>query len=218
MVDLIPIGDFLLYPGRREVRRGDTLVHLSPKAFDLLAVLVARRPDAVSKAELKKHLWPDTTVVEANLANLVAEVRRALQDDAERPRLVRTVPRFGYAWCGNGPERAREGMTRRFRLEGAGSSVDLSPGENLLGRHPDSVLALSDDSVSRRHAMIRIEGDEAVLEDLGSKNGSTARGAPVREPTLLRDGDPICLGSVLLVVRIVGADASTRTTPPSAER
>ncbi|HUL80051.1 MAG TPA: FHA domain-containing protein [Vicinamibacteria bacterium] len=217
MADAVSLGDLLLYPGRRELRRGETLVHLSPKAFDLLAALVARRPDAVSKAELTKHLWPDTHVVEGNLANLVAEVRRALLDDPRSPRYLRTVPRFGYAFQAD-----REGVADRgpasFRLERGGALTDLHLGENLLGRHHDSVLPLSNDSVSRRHALIRIDGEQATLEDLGSKNGTTLRGARIARPTPLRDGDAICVGSVFLVFRVILVHASTRTAPPPSER
>ena len=69
-----------------------------PKAFALLAVLIERRPKAVSKQELHKLLWPDTFVSDANLPNLVAELREAFGDDAHEPRLIRTVQRFGYAF------------------------------------------------------------------------------------------------------------------------
>ena len=54
---------------------------LSPKAFDLLSILVADRPKAISKSDLQERLWPATFVVEKNLANLVGEIRDALGDD-----------------------------------------------------------------------------------------------------------------------------------------
>ena len=58
-----------------------------------------QRPKALSKAEIHKALWPDTFVTETNLANLVVELRAALGDDAQSQRIVRTLPRFGYAFC-----------------------------------------------------------------------------------------------------------------------
>ena len=60
----------------RELRRGAEPVRLSPKAFHLLEILVANRPKALSKADLQDKLWPDTFVVEKNLANLVSEIRQ----------------------------------------------------------------------------------------------------------------------------------------------
>ena len=76
-------------------------VALSPKAFDLLVHLVEQRPRALSKDELHEWLWPGVYVSETNLAGLIAEIRRALGDDARSPRFVRTVQRFGYAFSGN---------------------------------------------------------------------------------------------------------------------
>jgi DNA-binding winged helix-turn-helix (wHTH) protein len=73
-------------------------VHVSPKAFALLAALIERRPKALSKDELHKLLWPDAFVSDANLPNLVAQLREILGDDAHEPRVIRTVPRFGYAF------------------------------------------------------------------------------------------------------------------------
>ena len=60
-------------------------IHLSPKAFDLLAALAAERPNAVSKEKIQERLWPQTFVAEANLSNLVAEVRDGLGDSARAP-------------------------------------------------------------------------------------------------------------------------------------
>jgi non-specific serine/threonine protein kinase len=94
-------GDFVLDVGTRELRRGASPVALSPKAFDLLAVLVAGAPQAVSKADIQDRLWPGTFVVEKNVTNLVSEIRAALDDPPSRPRFIRTVPRFGYAFTGD---------------------------------------------------------------------------------------------------------------------
>jgi DNA-binding winged helix-turn-helix (wHTH) protein len=91
-------GRFVLDSLARRLLCEGRPVHLSPKAFGLLEVLVETRPKAWSKQELHEHLWPDVVVVDANLANLVAELRHALDDDATRPRFIRTVPRFGYAF------------------------------------------------------------------------------------------------------------------------
>ena len=82
----------------RELLRDSHRVSLSPKAFELLSILVASRPKAISKGELQERLWPATFVVEKNLANLVSEIRAAIGDDPSDPRFIRTVPRFGYAF------------------------------------------------------------------------------------------------------------------------
>ena len=93
-------GDFTLDHDIRQLFLSRAEVHLSPKAFELLAVLLANRSRAVSKAELQQHLWPSTFVEETNLAGLVAEIRRALRDSASSPVFVRTVYGFGYRFVG----------------------------------------------------------------------------------------------------------------------
>jgi DNA-binding winged helix-turn-helix (wHTH) protein/tetratricopeptide (TPR) repeat protein len=91
-------GEFVLDSETRQLLRAFQPLHISPKAFHLLETLVASRPRVWSKRELQDLLWPDTTVVEANLPNLIAEVRAALEDHPQRPRYVRTVHRYGYGF------------------------------------------------------------------------------------------------------------------------
>lgn len=97
-------GDCLFDSETRQLRRGTEPVHLAPREFRLLELLLERRPKAIPKEDLHRELWPDTHVSDASLTNLVARVREAIGDDARRPRLVRTVQRFGYAWSGSADE------------------------------------------------------------------------------------------------------------------
>ena len=96
----VAFGDFVFDSDTRELLRGGNRVTLSPKAFQLLEVLIENRPKALSKSVLHDRLWGDTFVVEANLSNLVGEIRHALGEDSRAPRFVRTVHRFGYAFQG----------------------------------------------------------------------------------------------------------------------
>jgi non-specific serine/threonine protein kinase len=84
---------------RRQVRRDGLEVRLSPKAFDLLKLLAEHDDRAFSKSELHEHLWPKTFVSDGSLTILIAEIRNVLGDNAQRPKYVRTVQRFGYAFC-----------------------------------------------------------------------------------------------------------------------
>ena len=93
----VSFGEFVLDLDSRELRRALEPVRVSPKAFQLLEILVTNRPKALSKADLQDRLWPDTFVVEKNLANLVSEIRQALGDDPSSG-FIRTVPRYGYAF------------------------------------------------------------------------------------------------------------------------
>jgi len=97
----IRFGPFMLDLDTRQLTQGDRDIHLAPKAFDLLATLVLDRPKVLSKAVLLRRLWPETFVEEANLSNLVAEIREALGDSARAPLYVRTAHTLGYAFCGD---------------------------------------------------------------------------------------------------------------------
>ena len=96
----VTFGDLAIDCERRQLVRGGKEVHLSGKAFALLELLLQRRPNAVKHAEIIRHLWPETFVSPSNLATLVQEIRNALGDDARRPRFVRTIFAYGYAFIG----------------------------------------------------------------------------------------------------------------------
>lgn len=215
------IGDCVFDRESRELSRAGRAVPISPKAFLLLDLLLARRPRAFSKAELSESLWPDTFVVETNLANLVAELRAALGEKGHRDGLVRTVHGFGYAFSGEAvPEDLKD---RRDGPSGVALLADertftLVNGENVLGRDPAAEVFLDDTAVSRRHARITVRGTQATLEDLGSKNGTFLGGKPVTAPALLQDADAILLGSVLLTVRFADPRRSTTTLRGSAPK
>jgi DNA-binding winged helix-turn-helix (wHTH) protein len=194
---------------RRLVRDGSGDVHLSPKAFDLLLQLVERRPNVLDKAFLHAQIWPRTFVVDANLTVLVAELRRALGDNAREPRFIRTVHALGYAFCGEAvsllsPLAAANASGARCWLVWNERTIVLADGESLIGRDPDCAVWLDAAGVSRRHARIEVvrRGDIVRLEDLGSKNGTCVDGSAIRGVVELTNGSVIQVGGVELAVRI----------------
>jgi len=192
--------------------RGEEL-RLSPKAFDLLALLIERRPHAVSKADIHARLWHGTFVSDSSLPSLVSEIRDAIADHARKPGLIRTVPRFGYAFRG-APAPAGPSCL----LIGASAQVPLLPGENVIGREGPGVIALRSSTVSRRHARIAIDAAGAAIEDLGSKNGTYVNDQLLTEPVRLTDGDQVRVGSLLFTFRFAGASTSTETQSSHAGR
>ena len=212
----VSFGSFVLDLETRELRNGGTVVPLSPKAYQLLEVLVVNRPKALSKPALQEKLWPETFVLEKNLVNLIAEIRAALGDDATHPRFVRTVHRFGYAFREPSCEPVANPnllpqKDARFRLVWTGGRVGLTDGEYVLGRDPDLQLFLDSPDVSRRHARISIAGDDATIEDLESKNGTFVTERRLETVTRLVDGDSIKVGSVQLQFSAVRSWGSTQT-------
>jgi DNA-binding winged helix-turn-helix (wHTH) protein len=196
----------------RRLARGEKDVRLSPKAFDLLCLLLARRPDVLSKDELLSAIWPDAHVIEANLNVVVAEIRRALGDDRHAPRFIRTVHAVGYAFCGQAVEidDAKPRPGSRCWLSWKDRSFALADGDNVIGRDPRSQIWLDDESVSRRHARISVDQDVASIEDLDSTNGTLLNREPVDSPALLRDGDVVDVGSLQLTFRTL-SDTTART-------
>ena len=106
-------GDFVLDPETRELCRGGDPIPLSPKAYQLLEILVANRPKALSKIALQERLWPDAFVVEKNLVNLIAEIRKALDDDRDTPALRAHRPPIRLRVSG-ADRMQRQGSARAF--------------------------------------------------------------------------------------------------------
>ncbi|HEY7499014.1 MAG TPA: FHA domain-containing protein [Vicinamibacterales bacterium] len=209
-------GDFMLDSGTRRLLCGEEECRLSPKAFELLLELVANSSRALSKSDLHQHLWPSTFVVDTNLAGLIAEVRQALGDSADEPRFVRTMHRFGYWFIAPVTRDGVEEQTAsgvRYWLFWESRQVALGGGDNLIGRAREAEVWIDATGVSRHHARIRIEGERATIEDLGSKNGTFVGGRQITAPTPLADGDQIRLGSMVLTFRIPPPPSSTDTLP-----
>jgi len=202
----VRFGDFRLDGGTRQLFRAESEVHLSPKAFDLLRLLIEARPSAVSKHDLSNQLWPATFVSEANLSVLVGEVRAALGDRPSQSRFIRTVHRFGYAFSGRAndvPADTRPGGVpglSRWLLAGA-RRIEVPEGETIIGRDPHAGAWIDLASVSRQHARMRVDPNGVTIEDLGSRNGTFVRGRRIQETVPLRDRDEIRLGSVVVVFR-----------------
>jgi DNA-binding winged helix-turn-helix (wHTH) protein len=211
-------ANFTLDSRTRQLLRNGQEMHLSPKAFDLLLLLVENRTRAMSRTDLQGHLWPSTFVLETNLAGLVAEVRRALGDPADNPGYVRTMHRFGYWFIGGVHEDAAAPEpvipAVKYWLVWQTRQVPLSEGENILGRAPDAAVWIDALGVSRHHARIVVREGDATVEDLGSKNGTFVGAERVTAPHLLTDGDQVRLGSVVITFRIPQDPGSTESAPP----
>ena len=205
------IGAFAFDAERRQLIGGGGAVALSSKEFELLSLLVARRPCAVSKDEIQDALWPRTIVAETSLTTLVKELRTKL-GQAGRGGPIRTVHGFGYALEDDGAATAQVPTPRLLR---GTAEIRLASPELILGREPGLPGTIDDASVSRRHAHLRWDGTAVVLTDLGSKNGTFVKGVRVSEPVALEDGDEIRLGLVSLVYRAPRAagDTNTKTVP-----
>jgi DNA-binding winged helix-turn-helix (wHTH) protein len=210
----VRFGECVLDSDTRQLSVRGEPVHLSPKAFQFLELLLESRPKALSKSEIHERLWPGTFVSDGALASLLVEVRSATGDSARESRFVRTVHRFGYAFSGSAQE-LRENVSGSgsqklvCRLIWGTREIALGLGENLLGRDEAAIVWIDDALVSRRHARIVIDEAGAVLEDLHSRNGTYLRGKRIEGPRRLGDEDQVTIGQASMIFRVFKQTAST---------
>ncbi len=211
-------SEFVFDAGSRRLTRSGAPVHLEPKAFELLELLLEHRPEAVAKTAIRDRLWPRTFASESSLTTLAAQLRKALGKEA---RLVRTVRGFGYAFDGEAVNLDAPPVPPTKPSTALGPCLvwqdlvhPLAEGKNVLGRDPGAQVLVDVPGVSRRHVRIVVTGSEAVVEDLGSKNGTFVGDRRVDRPTRLADRDQLRLGRTILVYRCAGEPGSTETEMP----
>jgi len=212
-------ADCVLDPEARELRRPEGPIPLSPRAFRLLALLLERRPRPVSQQDLRDALWPDTNVGYTSLAQVVAEVRRAIGDAGGADRRIRTVPRVGYAFVAPVVEERERRPAGVGVLVTEDSEYLVPEGETLVGRGTECGIRLPSSRVSRVHARVWTEGERVLVEDAGSKNGTWVNRGRTEGPALLGDGDEVLFGTFRAVFHRASASGSTSTgRPRSGER
>lgn len=223
-------GDLSFDPRRRELRRAEKPVPLAPKAFELLGLLLERRPEAVSKAEIRDRIWPSTAVADSSLPRLVNAIRRALGDDSAEPRFVRTILGFGYAFCASveeedaGRSPSGNAPTPQPRaplayLVWSAQRLPLELGSNLVGRGAGADVWIDAATISREHARLVLCADGSTLEDLGSKNGTWVGALRLSgAPHPLRNGDEVRLGEVWVTFRRPARLDSTRSAAGRSQR
>ena len=215
-------GDLGFDAASRQLWVDDTEIHVSNKAFDLLAMLIERRPEAVSKADLHARLWPGTFVSPSSLPSLVSEIRDAIDDGNREPKLLRTVHGFGYAFqaaaaAALDPAAPPDQVPPGGWLVGTPAEIALLAGENVLGREGSGIILLRSSTVSRRHARVDIADGNVTVEDLGSKNGTYVNDRRVEGPTPVVDGDQVRFGSLVFTFRRAQPADTTQSITSQAD-
>ncbi len=207
-------ADCVLDPEARELRRREGPVSLSPRAFQLLTLLLEHRPRPVLQRQLRDALWPDTNVGYTSLAQVVAEVRRAIGDHGGVERRIRTVPRVGYAFAIPVVEERPRRATGVGVLVTEDGEYLVPEGETLVGRGTECGIRLPSSRVSRVHARVWTKGERVLVEDAGSKNGTWVNRERREGPAVLDDGDEVLFGTFRAVFHRASATGSTRTGRP----
>lgn len=198
--------------GARVVRRHGTDIHLAPKAFELLLILVRNQPNAVPHEQLHAALWPGVHVSETSLAALVTQLRKALGDTSGDGRVIRTLHRVGYAFIGEAVVTGHTPITAAAvcRLIWRRESIEVPAGQSVIGRDHGCTVRIDADSVSRHHARLHVTEREVSIEDLGSKNGTWVAGERIGDVVPLTDGASFRLGSETVRFELA-ADRPTKT-------
>jgi DNA-binding winged helix-turn-helix (wHTH) protein len=213
----ISFDDCVLEIDARQLWRGGKVVPLEPKMYELLEVLIRRRPAVVTNEELDELLWPKVYVARTSLTRLVSELRSVLGDSPQESRIIRTAYKKGYAFCAEvsspPPRAAAPAMgAAAISLIWHQHVMPLTHGEHIAGRGAECSLVIDASTVSRRHARIEVAAGGAIIEDLASTNGTHVNGSRITLPTRLENGYRIALGSEVLLVRTRDPSAMTIKT------
>jgi DNA-binding winged helix-turn-helix (wHTH) protein/tetratricopeptide (TPR) repeat protein len=227
---------FELHAATGELRKAGILLKLQPQPFRVLLLLVERAGQLVTREEIQRYLWKDSTFVdfEHGINFSINQVRVALADDSENPRYVETLPRRGYRFIGVveqslhpkqsatswpdrvenlrsaqcGPESSAEVAARRRWLAIAGWAV-------LLGTLVAGAYFLF------HRAPVLTEKDTLVLADFTNTTGDTVFDGTLRQGLEMQlEQSPflslISESRVQQTLRLMGKPADARLTPEMA--
>jgi DNA-binding winged helix-turn-helix (wHTH) protein len=214
----LKFGDCLLDLRARRLERANKAVALEPKMYELLEVLIKRRPAVVTNSELDELLWPNVYVARTSLTRLVSELRAVLGDTPRDSRVIRTVYKVGYAFCADVTGLpAVQSSPATIEVLWMKQSLPLTDGEHIAGRDAECSLVIDGTTVSRRHARITVAHGAATIEDLDSTNGTYVNATRISAPTPLVSGDEFALGSEVLRVRRRSSSVLTVKVEPDSK-
>jgi DNA-binding winged helix-turn-helix (wHTH) protein len=219
-------GTVTFVPAERLLLRDGQPVALTPKAFDLLAFLVAHPGRLLTKDELLQAVWPDAIVEESNLAYHVFAIRKALGDTADADQYIETVPKSGYRFIAPVAQldEASESAAHAH-IAPAAASADQTPAANA--RHAETAdvraaIASRDSRPSRWRdwavgaacLTAGVIGANAIHESRSDATAPPARLSRFREPLW----GPLAEGGTFsvspdgrhLMMAIQGADGAGR--------
>ena len=205
-------GYFQFDHSARRLLKSNEPIHLTSKAIDLLSLLASKQPDAVAKKDIHKNLWPDTFVSDVSLTTLIFELRSALGETARKPRFIRTVHGYGYAFQGDSGQNDAAKAQTPFVIIHDGRDIGLIRGENLIGRSRECRVRIDSTRVSRHHARITVDGEAALIEDCGSRNGTWVGDQRTEGRVRLNDGDTVNVAGIEVFFRVLSPGMGNEPT------
>jgi TolB-like protein len=199
---LVSFGPYEADLDASELRKRGRKIRLQEKPFAVLAALVERPGELVTREELRERLWPDDTVVvfDDNLNTAVGKLRAALGDTAKNPRFVETLPRRGYRFIA-------DTQTKRLPTADSPPRIAVLPLDNL-SRNPeqeyfadgmtDAIITdlakLGAMSVISRTSIIQYKGVRKPIGEIANELGVSV----ILEGSVLRSGDRVRVTAQLI--------------------
>jgi TolB-like protein/DNA-binding winged helix-turn-helix (wHTH) protein/lipoprotein NlpI len=162
MSRLYCFGPFALDPQRRTLSRNESLVPLTPKAFDVLLFLAQNPNRLITKDELLRAVWGDTFVEEGNLTQYISHLRKALADNSEDSRLIVTISRKGYQFTADVALAETPDVTRR------GSAQVLASGLSTPGIASETKADSSESSHTQAPSLPGLANVEPAVPKRGN--------------------------------------------------
>ena len=165
---------YTLSPSRRTLVRDGRELPLIPRCFDLLVLLIERRNEAVSRADILDAVWSDVVVSDGALSQAVRILRRTLDDDPREPTYIRTVQRHGYRFvCEDLVEELDEGLPQPVRATTVGTEATSSFNEALATLLEDGSDIAEEADIRRRQAAETLHqiGTAEAVERLSHSKG-----------------------------------------------
>jgi len=164
----LKFGDCVLDLRARQLERQGTNVPLEPKVYELLEVLIKRRPAVVTNNELDELLWPQVYVARTSLTRLVSELRGALGDTPHGAQVIRTVYKRGYAFCAEVTAvRSEAASPATIELVWKKQSFSLTDGDELsLGSEPLQVRRRNPSALTVK---VDVDADKSARNKLREK-------------------------------------------------
>jgi len=127
-------GPFRLDTNRRRLLREGELVPLSPKAIEILTLLVQNPGKLLEREMLIEAVWPDTIVEDANLTVAISQLRKAINENGDRAEFIQTIPRVGYRFVADIREVAEERPSLTIERPAASNAINEGKGKGTNGR------------------------------------------------------------------------------------
>jgi DNA-binding winged helix-turn-helix (wHTH) protein len=227
------VGDWAFDPSTGELRRGDELRRVEPRAARALELLCEADGGVVRQEEFVAKVWDGRALSENSLSVVIGQLRRALDDDPREPRIVETIPKRGYRLRSAGGDAAPVGRTNRHR----GMAVAALAIAALLAiwawsavRQPAplavAVLEVTNETGNPRHAPLARATSELLVDRLTARGYAVNRGRAgdleLRPKLIMWDGRPFLSLSAVdrqgTVRWSAMLDASPGEVPPNVNR